>query len=42
MQEHGVGRNTVRRAIETLRDEGLVYTAPPLGTFVEDPDRPRT
>jgi len=34
MQEHGVARGTVRQAIETLRNEGLVVTIRGRGTFV--------
>ena len=30
----GVARDTARRAIEALRDEGLVYTVPQRGTYV--------
>ncbi len=33
-QEHGVSRGTVRRAIEILADEGLVYTIGARGTFL--------
>lgn len=33
-QEHGVSRGTVRRAIETLTAEGLVFTITARGTFV--------
>lgn len=33
-QEHGVSRGTVRRAIETLATEGLVYTITARGTFI--------
>jgi DNA-binding GntR family transcriptional regulator len=33
-QEHGVARGTVRRAIETLTAEKLVFTIPARGTFV--------
>ena len=33
-QEYGVGRDTARRAIEQLRDEGLVFTVPQRGTYV--------
>jgi GntR family transcriptional regulator len=33
-QEHGVARGTVRRAIEILASEGLVYTIAARGTFV--------
>ncbi len=33
-QEHGVARGTVRKAIEILASEGLVYTIAARGTFV--------
>ena len=33
-QEHDVGRDTVLRAIEILRDEDLVFTVPRRGTYV--------
>ena len=33
-QDHDVGRDTVLRAIELLRDEGLVFTVPRRGTYV--------
>jgi len=33
-QEHDVGRDTVLRAVEILRDEGLVFTVPRRGTYV--------
>jgi GntR family transcriptional regulator len=33
-QEHGVSRDTVRRAVALLRDEGLVFTVAQRGTFV--------
>jgi DNA-binding GntR family transcriptional regulator len=33
-QEHGVGRDTVLRAIEIIRDEDLVFTVPRRGTYV--------
>lgn len=33
-QTHGVARGTVRRAIRTLVDEGLVYTITARGTFI--------
>jgi DNA-binding GntR family transcriptional regulator len=32
-QEHDVGRDTVLRAVEILRDEGLVFTVPRRGTY---------
>jgi GntR family transcriptional regulator len=35
-QEHGVSRGTVRRAIETLTAEKLVFTIPARGTFVAE------
>jgi len=34
-QEYGVGRDTVLRAIKTLRDEGLVFTVKRRGTYVK-------
>jgi GntR family transcriptional regulator len=34
VQEHGVSRDTVRKTIEVLRDEGLVFTLGQRGTFV--------
>jgi len=33
-QEHNVGRDTVLRALELLRAEGLVFTVPRRGTYV--------
>ena len=33
-QEFGVSRNTSRRSIAILRDEGLVVTVPGRGTYV--------
>jgi GntR family transcriptional regulator len=38
MQDYGLSRNTVRRAIATLADEGLVRTRPGWGTFVTPPE----
>lgn len=32
--EYGVSHMTVQRAIDTLKDEGLVYSVPGLGVFV--------
>lgn len=32
--EFDISRDTVRRAVEVLRDEGLVFTVPHRGTFV--------
>jgi GntR family transcriptional regulator len=37
VQEYGIARGTARRAIEILRDEGLVITVQGRGTYV----RPR-
>jgi GntR family transcriptional regulator len=34
VQEYGVSRDTVRRAVAVLRDEGLVFTVPQRGTYV--------
>ena len=33
-QEHNVGRDTVLRAIDILRSEGVVFTVPRRGTYV--------
>jgi GntR family transcriptional regulator len=33
-QEYDVGRDTVLRAIDILRSEGLVFTVPRRGTYV--------
>ncbi|MDG6106122.1 winged helix-turn-helix transcriptional regulator [Dactylosporangium aurantiacum] len=33
-QEFGVARGTARRAVELLRDRGLVFTVPQRGSFV--------
>lgn len=35
-EEYGVAIGTVRRAVEELRDRGLVVTVPAKGTFVAD------
>ncbi|MGW0628038.1 GntR family transcriptional regulator [Streptomyces sp. NPDC002758] len=35
-QEYGVGSNTVRRALDILRDAGLVVTVRARGSFVAD------
>ena len=37
-QEFGVARGTARRAVELLRQRGLVFTVPQRGTFVAAPD----
>jgi GntR family transcriptional regulator len=33
-EEYEVARNTARRALSVLRDDGLVYTVPQRGTYV--------
>lgn len=33
-QTYGVSRDTARRAVKLLRDEGLVFTVPQRGTYV--------
>ncbi|MFE3449600.1 GntR family transcriptional regulator [Nonomuraea sp. NPDC059194] len=40
IQEFGVARNTARKAVASLRENGHVYTRPNLGSFVgpEPPD----
>ncbi|MBA2948062.1 GntR family transcriptional regulator [Streptomyces himalayensis] len=34
VQQYGLARSTVRRAIAVLVDEGLVFTVPQRGTYV--------
>jgi GntR family transcriptional regulator len=34
VQEYGIARGTARRAVEVLRDEGLVITVQGRGTYV--------
>ena len=41
MQHYELSRNTVRRAIAVLADEGLIRTRPGWGTFVVPPDERR-
>ena len=36
-----VARSTARRAIEALREEGLIYTVPQRGSYVADKANPR-
>lgn len=36
--EFGVARGTVRRAVDLLRERGLVYTVSQRGTFVKNPN----
>jgi GntR family transcriptional regulator len=38
VQEFGVARETARRAVAYLREQGLVYTVPQRGTYVTGPD----
>ena len=33
-QDYGLSRDTVRRAVALLRDEGVVFTVPHRGTYV--------
>ena len=35
-QQHEVSRQTVRRAMAQLREEGLIYTLPQRGSFVAE------
>lgn len=39
MQEYGLARNTVRKAVRVLRDEGLVRAVPGWGTYVTGQER---
>ncbi|WP_238016016.1 GntR family transcriptional regulator [Dactylosporangium sp. AC04546] len=41
-QEFGVARGTARRAVELLRDRGLVFTVPQRGTYVSEPPTRRS
>jgi DNA-binding GntR family transcriptional regulator len=34
-QEYGVARNTARRVLDALVDDGLAYTEPGMGTYVK-------
>jgi GntR family transcriptional regulator len=36
MQEHEISRDSVRKAMDVLRDEGLVVTVQGKGTFVRE------
>ncbi len=33
-QRYGISRGTARKAVELLRNEGIVYTVPQRGTYV--------
>jgi DNA-binding GntR family transcriptional regulator len=37
VQEYGLARTTVRRAIAVLVEEGVVFVVPQRGTFVTEP-----
>jgi len=37
VQETGLSRSTVQKALRSLRDEGVVYSVQGLGTFVSPP-----
>lgn len=39
VQEFGVARDTIRKATRQLREEGLIYTVPNLGSFVSPPNK---
>lgn len=42
MRSHGVGRNTIRRALKVLEADGVVQSAPGIGWRVARGDDPRT
>jgi GntR family transcriptional regulator len=35
--EFGIARGTARKVVAALRDEGLIYTVPQMGSFVSPP-----
>lgn len=37
-QEFDIGRNTIKRAVEIIKSEGLVATSPGRGLFVVEPE----
>lgn len=37
-QRYGVARDTARRAVKWLREEGWVHTVPHRGTYVNEPE----
>lgn len=39
-QEYGVARDTLRKAVQVLRDEGLVETVNGMGIYVIEPTKP--
>jgi len=38
VQEFGIARDTARKAVRALREEGLIYTVPHMGSFVSAPN----
>ncbi|MER6945514.1 winged helix-turn-helix domain-containing protein [Nonomuraea sp. NPDC000554] len=36
--EFGIARGTARKVVAALRDEGLIYTVPQMGSFVSPSD----
>ncbi|GAA3554411.1 GntR family transcriptional regulator [Nonomuraea rosea] len=36
--EFGIARGTARKVVAALRDEGLIYTVPQMGSFVSPPE----
>lgn len=40
VQEYGLARTTVRRAIAVLTEDGVVFVVPQRGTFVAQPEQP--
>lgn len=37
VDEYGIAQATAQKVLSNLRDEGLIYTSPGLGSFVSDP-----
>ena len=42
MKTHGISRTTVRSAMRVLREQGLVYTLGPRGSYVKAETEPGT
>jgi GntR family transcriptional regulator len=42
VQEFGIARDTARKTVRALREEGLIYTVPHLGSFVGQRTEPST
>lgn len=38
--QYGVARDTLRKAVQVLKDAGLVETVPGMGVYVVDPEKP--